>query len=125
FLLTVFFMLVSKFTTAEQVALMLPDPEQSRARVPGTFDRAVINCRLSEAAEGDGGVAYSLGPNPPDTLAAISTRLAAMKRDASDLKVVIRADRRLRYRHVMAAMREVTRNNIPVLNVAAIAGEGQ
>ena len=33
-------------------------------------------------------MAYSLGPNPPDTLAAISTRLAAMKRDASDLKVV-------------------------------------
>jgi len=125
FLLTIFFMLVSKFTTAEQVAMLLPEPYRSRARVPGTSDRVVINCRLGEFEESGETVLYSLGPNPPEALPVISERLGAMKRESPDLKVVIRADRRIRYEDVLAVMREVTSNDIALLNVAAIAGEDE
>ena len=85
-------MLVSKFTTAEQVALMLRITNKAAlyaCRARSIARESTAGSR--KAAEGDGGVAYSLGPNPPARMAAISTRLAAMKRDASDLKVVIRA----------------------------------
>ncbi len=124
FLLTIFFMLVSKFTTAEQVAMLLPEPQQSRAKVPGVFDRIVVNCRMSESTEEGETVLYSVGPNPPEPLSDIAARLATLKRESPNVKVVIRADRRLRYEDVMAVMREVAGNNIEMLNVAAIAGEG-
>ena len=48
-----------------------------------------------------------------------------MKREFPDMKVVIRADRRIRYADVLAVMREVSRQHIEMLNVAAIAGEDE
>jgi biopolymer transport protein ExbD len=125
FLLTIFFMLVSKFTSAEQVAMLLPEPEHSRAKVPQISDRIVVNCRVGESTEGGDAVLYSVGPNPPETIGAVSERLAAMKGESPDMKVVIRADRRIRYADVLAVMREVSRQHIEMLNVAAIAGEGE
>ena len=125
FLLTIFFMLVSKFTSAEQVAMLLPEPEHSRAKVPQISDRIVVNCRVGEPTDGGEAVLYSVCPNPPDTIGAVSERLSAMKREFPDMKVVIRADRRIRYADVLAVMREVSRQHIEMLNVAAIAGEDE
>lgn len=122
-LLTIFFMLVARFTSAEQLAMLLPDPPNSLARVSRIPERVVINCRLNESQTDPESVLYSLGPNPPESLAGISDRLAVLQHEAPRLKVVIRADRRLRFEHVRAAMQAVARNNIEVLHVAAIAEE--
>ncbi len=127
FTLTIFFMLVCRLSSAEQVRMELPKPEESRAKIAKMPERVVINCRYlpMDSSGRIGGVAYSLGPNAPEPLHAISERLAAMKQQSASLEAVVRADRRLRYVDVRAAMRIVAANRIKMLNVVAHIGEGE
>jgi biopolymer transport protein ExbD len=46
-----------------------------------------------------------------------------MKRTSPNMEAVIRADRRLHYSHVRAAMRVVADNEIKMLNVVAHVGD--
>lgn len=126
FLLTIFFMLVSRFSSAEQIPLELPKPFDSRAEVTKLPERVIINCRLanpSNPAESE--VLYSIGPNRPESLGMISDRLASMKLASSDLHVIVRADKRLTYGHVRAVMRIIAQNGIDMLNVVAHVSEGR
>jgi biopolymer transport protein ExbD len=126
FLLTIFFMLVSHFSSAEQVTMELPKPIGSRAEVAKMPDRVTINCRLADPDDEAGrDVLYSVGPNLPEPLSVISDRLGAMKRDVPALKVVVRADRRLRYVDVRRVMRVIAQHHIEMLNVVAHVGEGE
>ena len=128
FILTIFFMLVCRLSSAEQVRMELPKPEDSRAKVAKMPERVVINCRFAStdsAGRPDGGVVYSLGPNAPEPLRVISERLAVMRRGNPTLEAVVRADRRLRYADVRAAMRVIAANRIKMLNVVAHVGESE
>ena len=126
FTLSMFYMLVAKFSAEEQTPMLLPKPEASLASVSKVPERIVINCRLADPLDTEESpVAYSIGPNLPEPLEVISDRLAAMKAQAPGVNVVIRADRRLRYEDVRAMMRVVARNGIEMLNVVALAGEEQ
>jgi len=120
FILTIFFMLVSRFSAAEQVPMDLPKPDESRARVVQMPERVVVNCRIGAA---DGSALYSIGPNRPEPLAVIDERLAALQQQSPDFKVVVRADRRIHYEHVRAVMRVIARHNIEMLNVVAHVSE--
>ncbi len=125
FTLSIFYMLLSRFSTDEQIAMELPSPQASRASAVPMPDRVVINCRLEEVEGSTSAtVLYSIGPNRPESLGTISDRLAAMKRESPGLKVVIRADRRIPYEDVRSVMRMVAENNVDLLNVAALVGEG-
>lgn len=124
FLLSIFFMLVTRFSSAEQVPMQLPKPEHSQARVSRMPERIVINCRLSNPADPtDSTVLYSVGPNRPESLAMISDRLAVRRRESPNVSVVVRADRRIRYADVRALMRVIARNNVRLLNVVAHVAE--
>lgn len=126
FTLSIFYMLISRFSTDEQTPMELPQPQQSQAVVPKMPDRAVINCRPADGSDpAERSAAYSLGPNRPEPLAVISERLAAWKRETPELKVVIRADRRIPYSQVRSVMRMLTEKEVPVLNVAALVGDEQ
>ncbi len=126
FMLTIFFMLVTRFSSAEQLPMELPKPQDSQAKVAQLPQRVVINCRLAQAVDVAGRqVAYSIGPNQPEPLTVISDRLATMSRQTSDLKVVVRADRRLHYADVRAVMNVVARHNIEILNVVAHVAEAE
>ncbi len=126
FLLTIFFMLVARFSSAEQVPMELPNPEGSQARITRMPERVVINCRPADPSEPySGPVRYSIGPNKPESLDVISDRLAAFKRDTPQIRVVVRADRRLPYAPVRALMGVVARNGIEMLNVVAHVGEDE
>ena len=125
FLLTIFFMLITRFSSAEQIPMELPKPEHSQAKVTRMPQRVVINCRLA-GLEGPGALAtYSLGPNRPESLAVISDRLAAMKQESPNLEVVVRADRRLPYGQVRAVMKEIARQGIEMMNIVAHVGEDE
>lgn len=125
FLLTIFFMLVTRFSSAEQIPMQLPKPDESHAEITRMGDRVIINCRLADSSDDSGRLAvYSVGPNRPEPLSVISERLATMKRSIPDLAVVIRADRRLHYAEVRAVMGEVARHGIDLLNVVAHISEG-
>jgi biopolymer transport protein ExbD len=126
FMLTIFFMLVSRFSSAEQIRMELPKPEVSQARTVKMPERVIINCRPGELTiDGQRTVLYSLGPNRPEPLSVISARLAAMKEESPNVKVIVRADRRLQYADVRAMMSVVAQNNIEMLNVVAHVGEGE
>ena len=126
FLLTIFFMLVARFSSAEQVAMELPKPEESQAEVTRIPQRVVINCRLAGPDDPLGrSVLYQIGPNLPEPLVVISDRLATMKRESPEVMALVRADRRLRYADVRAVMRVIAENEIRVLNVAAHVAEGE
>ena len=78
FMLTIFFMLVTRFSSAEQIPMDLPRPEPSVARVPKGTDRIIVNCRLADPTEPDSSdVLYSIGPNNPESLSVIGDRLAS------------------------------------------------
>lgn len=119
FLLTIFFMLVARFTVVEQVPMELPRPDESLAGERKLNEPIVINCRLPEGADA-GDPVYSLGANPPEALETIAPRLAMLKEDSADLRVLIRADRRLPYAAVRDAMREAARCGIRDLHVAVL-----
>lgn len=126
FTLAIFFMLVTRFSSAEQVPMQLPKPEQSQAEVVKLPARIVINCRPAVGDTPDGGtVVYSVGPNRAEPLSAIADRLAVLKRQQPGIQVVLRADKRLPYADVRAVMRVVAEQEIEVLNVVAHVGEGE
>ncbi len=123
FLLTIFFMLVTRFSSAEQIPMQLPTPKHSRARIVHMPERVVINCRPADPAHPDRGTLYSLGPNPPEPLEKMAERLAVWKHDVPNMQAVIRADRRLPYAAVRAVMRVLAENKITMLNVVAHVSE--
>jgi len=127
FTLTIFFMLVCRLSSAEQVRMKLPQPTDSQAQIATLPERVIINCRLArpDSRNGDGVqlAKYSLGPNAAQPLGVIAKRLARMKRLSPNLEAVIRADKRLHYSNVRAAMRVVADNGIKMLNVVARVGE--
>ncbi len=126
FLLTIFFMLVTRFSSAEQVPMELPQPDSSQAKLTSTPVRVVINCRVGDADDpAFGDVRYSVGPNQPEPLQVISDRLAAMHRDAPKLTVIVRADRRLTYANVRPVMDMIARHGIRMLNVVAHVAESE
>lgn len=126
FMLTIFFMLVSTFSSAENIPMDLPKPIASQARATQPPERVVLNCRLENTLDPTNSLPlYSIGPNRPESLAVISDRLAAMKEQTPNLKVIVRADRRLRYADVRAVMQIIADNNIDMLNVAAHVGNGE
>jgi biopolymer transport protein ExbD len=126
FLLTIFFMLVTRFSSEEQVPMELPEPTSSQALLTPMPERVVINCRLADLGDPLGRSAlYSVGPNQPEPLSVISDRLAAMRRESPGIKVVVRADRRLHYADVRPVMNVIAQNSIPMLNVVAHIGEDE
>ncbi len=126
FMLAIFYMLVTRFSSAEQVPMDLPRPEGSLAKVAHIPERVVINCRLADPSRSSPSSAlYSVGPNQPESLATISDRLASLKRQSPNVKVIIRADRRLDYAPVRALMRVIAHHKIDMLNVVAHVAEGE
>lgn len=125
FTLTIFFMLVSRFSEAENVPMDLPKPDVSQAKTVRIPERVVINCLVGPVADDPARrVLYRLGPNPPTALNVLSGQLAALKRDAPGIAAIIRADKRLAYADVRAVMRVVADQGIEMLNVVAHVGEG-
>ena len=124
FLLTIFFMLVTRFSSAEQIPMDLPRPANSQAKVTRMPDRVVINCRLGDTSSGLGRtVLYSVGPNQPESLAVIADRLAVLKSESPSIKAVVRADRRLHYVEVRAVMHAIAECGIEMLSVVAHVAE--
>ncbi len=123
FLLIIFFVLVSTFATAEHMPLDLPDPDDSQAFNEIVEDRVIINVQLADPdAPATSPVDYYVGPSRAESLEAVSQRLAARKRMLPELKVIIRADKRVRYAKVREVMEVVAENDIQMMNLAAIAG---
>ncbi len=102
----------------------LPKPTHSKAEVVNMPSRMTVNCRAANPADPTSGmVLYSVGPNQPESLALLADRLTALKQQTPDLKVVIRADKRLPYSAVRAAMRVVAQCDVDMLNVVAHVGD--
>jgi biopolymer transport protein ExbD len=122
----IFFTLVSTYASAENIRMELPMPEKSQARNVKVVDRVVINCsRGGPASEGgEAGVLYSVGPNPAESLEIIARRVEAAHQANPKLKVIIRADKRLRYEQVRAVMEMVANEQIEDMSLVAHVAAG-
>jgi biopolymer transport protein ExbD len=112
FLLVVFFILVSRITSVEQIPLQLPSPFDPASNPAPEAPRLVVNIPGDDYGEASGVVydqqVYELDDDGLDLLAgAVATRLEAMP----ELQVNLRADRRVPYESVA-----------PVMNALATAG---
>ncbi len=124
FLLIIFFVLVSTFASAELVPMELPDPDNSKAVNRKIADRVIINVQFAGPdSPGADSVVYSLGPNRPESLGTIAQRLLWYKREVPDVKVVIRADRRVHYGDVREVMEIVAESGIRMMNIVAYLDE--
>lgn len=120
FNLIIFFVVVSRFISAENVAVELPDPENSLARHLEFPDRVVLNCRRTAGGEiGESPARYDLGPISVENLAELEQRLRAVKVERPGVEVIIRADRRIAYEHIRGAMKAVAAAGIGNMNIAA------
>ena len=124
FLLIIFFVLISTFASAERIPMELPHPDHSRAENIKLSDRVIINIRLANPrTPRSSPVLYSIGPNPPESVASISQRLMFHQRQVPDVKVIIRADRRVRFSAVREVMEVVAENNIEMMSIVAHTGD--
>jgi len=127
FLLIIFFMLVSTFASAEQVRMSLPEPDKSQDESVKIVDRVLINGRIGPVSpiSGERTVLYSVGPNRPQGLDRIAGWLRNAKRGNPQVKVIIRADKRLRYEQVREVMEVVAETGIEQMSlVAHVSTEG-
>lgn len=125
FLLTIFFVLVSGFASAEMVKMFLPEPVASQAKPVRIPERVIINCQLAEPGRPAAGALYSVGANAAEPLPQLLQRLEAIKSAAAAApEVIIRADRDLRYDDVRAVMAVVAGAGLTTVNVAATVEEG-
>ena len=109
FLLVIFFILVSRITSVEQVPLELPDPTEPVSQPPSESPRLVLN--LVGDGRGEVGVVFDQNEYPlsPSGRAALVDAMTARLVTIPDLQVNLRADRRIPYRHVDAIMEEIAK----------------
>lgn len=107
FLLVIFFILVSRITSVEQVPLELPDPSRPVSQPPSESPRLVVN--LVGTADEAPRVLFDQIEYPLSRSgrAALGDAMTARLLTIPDLQVNLRADRRIPYRHVDAVMLEI------------------
>ena len=124
FLLIIFFMLVSTYISAENVELVLPQPDHSLAEVRELPERIVLSCQYVSGESGTSQVRYLLGPVVVTGLQDLKQRLKAVAEVRPDVEVVVRADHRVRYQLIREAMGAIASAGLENMNIAAEV-EGQ
>jgi biopolymer transport protein ExbD len=94
----------------------VPKPAESVARDRRLPENVVINVLYRGP---DAPATYQFGAIPVDTLEALSARLAAARRLAPHMEVVLRADRRLPYEDVRAVMQLLGEHEISHFQLVA------
>jgi len=116
FLLVIFFMLVSQFSSAEHVDLEVPEPHQSQAAEVAVPEKVIINIQYVDQ---DLPPVYLLGSVHVDELDELDRRLRHQKKETPNLEVVLRADKRVPYHYVRQAMQIIAANRIEVFHIVA------
>lgn len=116
FLLIVFFMLITRFVSAEIADVALPDPAESQARELKLPDKVVLNLQYTPGVDEP---TVLLGPFRVATMEDLQDRLKETKAGNPAVQVVFRADRDLKYRYVREAMDAVAAAGIEMLNIGA------
>jgi biopolymer transport protein ExbD len=116
FLLVIFFMLVSQFSSAEHVEIEVPDPYDSQATEVTIPEKVIINVQYMGE---DLPPAFLIGSLNLDSLDELSRRLQRQHKESPDLEVVLRADKRVPYRYVRQAMQVIAANRIEIFHIVA------
>lgn len=96
-LILTFFMVANQFASAERVEMEVPRPYDSLAQDRPLDARLTINVLY---AAPDAPPVYQFGALSVGSLPELSQQLADAVRRSAHLEVIVRADRRLPYRHV-------------------------
>ena len=118
FLLIIFFMLITRFVSAEIADVALPDPEASQARELKLLDKVVLNLQYTPGVDEP---TVRLGPFLVSTMQELQDLLVETREQPGNeaVQVIFRADRELEYRYVREAMDAVAAAGIERLNIGA------
>ncbi len=110
FLLVVFFILVSRITSVEQVPLDLPVPSDPAANPAPEAPRIVANVPANEKGEATGILLDQMTYTLDDEGVEAFTRTVAVRLESiPELQVNLRADRRIRYEIIEPVMDALAR----------------
>ncbi|MCP4837352.1 MAG: biopolymer transporter ExbD [Phycisphaera sp.] len=110
FLLVVFFILVSRITSVEQVPLELPSPAKPAANPAPEAPRLVVNVPADEAGEAIGILLDQRVYDFDGTSIEAFTQTVAVRLEAiPEMQVNLRADRRIPYETVEPVMEALAR----------------
>lgn len=115
FLLLTYFMLASRYASAEKPDIFLPQPNQSHAVDRVFQDKLFLNLLFEGDADKP---AIMYGPLPMDA-AELAERLTRLGQSAPQTQVILRADRRLHYGRVREVMEQVAGAGLQHLQVVA------
>ena len=116
FLLIIFFMLVSQFSSAENVEVELPEPERSQAIEATIPEKVILNIEYVGPDEPPG---FLLGSIRVSSLEEMSRRLRNQRVESPELQVILRADKRVAYLDVRQAMEIIAANQIEMFHIVA------
>lgn len=123
FLLIIFFMLVSQIQRARLVELELPEVRDAAASVPPRESVVVINV----VPESRGGAAYRLGTlefnDDRSGVDALARQLVLERERASEVVVLVRADRTERYDRVHPVLRAVSDAGLTRVHLLTLTDE--
>ena len=98
FLLLIFFMVASHLTALERVPVLLPVADQSKVPEEAR-DRQLITV----TAEEDGGAVYYMNLQEMD-IQGLSAEITKRYEADENVRIYLRADRRVRHKHIKAVM---------------------
>ena len=120
FLLIVFFLLVTNFTSAELPELEAPRPDSSKAHDQEKTDRIVVNVIPDpDTPEYARSVRVGTQDIGPDAYGQLTEMLKTEKEKNELVQVNLRADRHLRYDQVQTVMQAITQAGIVRVNLVA------
>ncbi len=118
FQLIVFFMVVSQVVTAEREPMNLPAPKHSQAKAKQHPDRLIINL----FADNSGNIEkIKINANVVSNLSELMDVLLreAPALQARNATVILRADRKLKFKHIKKVLKAISNAGITSLEIAA------
>jgi len=119
FQLITFFMLASHFASAEKVEMNLPRPDHNQAIDHKFKDRIIINMTYAGPQREPG---LTFGPLPVASMVELGDRLAEAAAVDPNVRVILRADRRLTYGEVRQVMELIAAHRLTRLQVVTELG---
>ena len=120
FLLIIFFMLVNQFVGVENAPVDLPGLTEGEPELRQPEDKVVVTLRHVEGLDRP---IYQIGPVAVRSLERLAARLAQVKSVSPEVQMILRADRRLAYKHIRRVMLMASRHGIQTVQIAVAVGQ--
>jgi biopolymer transport protein ExbD len=123
FNLILFFILISNFASADLPKMSIPQPTKTVAKEDSNPNRVVVNIVPKDENTGQiSGIVFS-GTNYMGKLDQLQAALAKEVAKQSEVQVVLRADKAIRYSDITPVMKAIANAGVKTVNLSASSEE--